>query len=76
MRLARDFFFEPLPFVSRVVFVGTPHQGSVMARRLAGRIGSRLVNFGPQAKQEYLQVINANRDVFKPARHRIAPDHG
>ncbi len=67
MRLARDFFFEPLPFVLRVVFVGTPHQGSVMARRLAGRIGSSLVNFGPQAKQEYLQVINANRDVFKPA---------
>ena len=67
MRLARDFFFEPLPFVSRVVFVGTPHRGSVLARRLSGRIGSSLVNFGPQATQEYLQVMNANRDVFKPA---------
>jgi triacylglycerol esterase/lipase EstA (alpha/beta hydrolase family) len=67
VRLARSFFFEPLPFVSRVVFVGTPHRGSVLARRLAGRIGSSLVSFGPQATEEYMQLMNSNRDVFKPA---------
>ena len=67
MRLARDFFFDPMPFVSRVVFVGTPHRGSALARRVAGRIGSSIVNFGPQATEEYMEVMNANRDIFKPA---------
>lgn len=66
MRLARGFFFEPLPFVSRVVFVGTPHRGSALARRLAGRVGSSLVSFGPDANQEYRQLMETNSDVFKP----------
>ncbi len=73
MRLARDFFFEPLPFVSRVVFVGTPHRGSALARRLAGRVGSSLVNFGPEASHEYRQLMDSNRDVFKPYVARRRP---
>lgn len=73
MRLARDFFFDPMPFVSRVVFVGTPHRGSAWARRVAGRLGSSLVNFGPQATEEYLHVMNANRDIFRPALTRSRP---
>src|SRR5262249_19496829 len=41
------FFFEPSPHVSRVVFIGTPHRGSVFARRPIGRIGSLLVSPPP-----------------------------
>ncbi|MDG2222821.1 MAG: hypothetical protein P8L85_15690 [Rubripirellula sp.] len=37
------FHFEPLPFVKRVVFIGSPHQGSPFATGWAGRIGSQLV---------------------------------
>lgn len=39
----RLFHFEPLPFVKRVVFIGSPHQGSPFATSWAGRIGSQLV---------------------------------
>ena len=42
----RDFFFEPVPMVKRVVFIGTPHHGSGLTRRLAGCVGSELVSFG------------------------------
>ncbi|HEX3725991.1 MAG TPA: alpha/beta fold hydrolase, partial [Pirellulales bacterium] len=31
-RLAQCFFFEPVPAVKRVVFIGTPHHGSGMTR--------------------------------------------
>ncbi|MDJ0865382.1 MAG: alpha/beta fold hydrolase [Myxococcota bacterium] len=35
-------FFEPLPFVERVVFISTPHRGSFLAGNILGRVGSAL----------------------------------
>jgi hypothetical protein len=35
--LRQSFFFSPLPFVGRVVFVATPHHGALLA---SGRIGA------------------------------------
>ena len=72
-QLSRDFFFEPLPFVTRVVFVGTPHQGSTMARRLLGRASSMLVRFGSEAEEQYRELMEANRDIFNPAIARSRP---
>jgi hypothetical protein len=40
--LRRGFYFEPLPFVRRVVFISTPHHGSHLA---GGRIGDLLRRF-------------------------------
>ncbi len=36
-------FFEPLPFVKRVVFLATPHRGSELASGPIGRLGASLV---------------------------------
>ncbi len=72
-RLARDFFFEPVPMVTRVIFIGTPHQGSGMARRLAGRVGSALVRYGSEEVTEYRQLIQDNPCVFKPYLQRHRP---
>jgi len=71
-RLAHNFFFEPSPAVSRIVFIGTPHHGSSMARRVVGRISSSLVSFGAD-KTEYRQLMEANDDVFKPYVKRSRP---
>jgi hypothetical protein len=38
-----------------------------MARRLAGRVGSALVSFGSEEDTAYEQLMNDNRDVFKPS---------
>lgn len=65
-RLARDFFYEPSPMVSRVIFIGTPHRGSGMARRLAGKVGTVMVNFGSEEETAYRNLMEANPDVFKP----------
>ncbi|KHK02600.1 hypothetical protein NY78_1957 [Desulfovibrio sp. TomC] len=39
----RIFFFKPLPFVSEVVFISTPHRGAEMALGTIGQIGKALV---------------------------------
>ncbi len=73
MRLARDFYFEPVSLVTSVVFIGTPHQGSNLSRRLAGRIGSSLVSNDPQEEAQYRQLMEDNADVFKPSVSRSRP---
>jgi pimeloyl-ACP methyl ester carboxylesterase len=42
--LRRLLFYEPLPFVKRVVFIATPHRGSYLSGSLARRLGQKLVN--------------------------------
>ncbi len=37
-------FYEPLPFVKRVVFIATPHRGSYLSSSLARRLGQKLVS--------------------------------
>ncbi|MCC6126068.1 MAG: hypothetical protein IT426_13980 [Pirellulales bacterium] len=72
-RLERDFFFDPLPFVSRVVFIGTPHRGSTMARRLVGRAASGLVRAFGSEVSAYRQLMQVNRDVFYEYLHDSPP---
>ncbi|HTO08822.1 MAG TPA: alpha/beta fold hydrolase [Myxococcota bacterium] len=43
--LKRAAFFEPLPFVTRVVFISTPHKGSYIAENWLGMLARRFVNF-------------------------------
>jgi pimeloyl-ACP methyl ester carboxylesterase len=64
-QLARGFFFDPVCSVKRVIFIGTPHRGSGMASRAAGRLGSLLVNFSTEQDAQYQTLIEQNRDVFK-----------
>lgn len=72
-QLHREFFFEPSPSVSRVVFIGTPHQGSVYARRLVGRLGSALVAPTRQRQWEHEQLVSNNPGVFSEEVQRRIP---
>ena len=63
-QVSQLFFFEPLPSVRRVLFIGTPHQGSFWADNSAGRLGSTLVSM-PKDRVELLQtLVKNNPDVF------------
>ena len=42
--LRQALFFKPLPFVSRVIFISTPHRGSFLAENWLGMLARRLVN--------------------------------
>jgi pimeloyl-ACP methyl ester carboxylesterase len=61
------FFFEPQPFVRRVIFIGTPHRGSTLARTIIGRIGASLVTPPPEIMQTRDLLLAENPDAFNPA---------
>jgi hypothetical protein len=49
-------FFEPLPFVKRVIFIGSPHRGSSWAHNMAGKLGSMLIRT-PRERTRLLEEI-------------------
>ncbi len=71
--LAELFYFEPLPMVSRVVFIGTPHRGSPWARRPVGRLGSKLVEEPSATQDRHQQLIRDNPGVFSREFTRRVP---
>ena len=55
--LRESFFFQPLPFVRRVVFIATPHRGSYAAGSRIGRLGSKLISL-PKNFLQFAQDLN------------------
>lgn len=60
------FFFEPLPFVRRVVYIATPHGGSTVASLVVGRTASMLVRPSPQVRAAHQAILKANPGAFQP----------
>ena len=67
-RLQELFFFDPSPHIRRVVYIGTPHNGSTMATRSIGRLGSYLVRIPGADEKQYAAFLAANPGVI----HRFA----
>jgi pimeloyl-ACP methyl ester carboxylesterase len=65
-------FFQPLPFVRRVVYLATPHRGSDMSRGVVGRVGAGLISEPDQVASLLSQLIKGNPDAF-PRRFRRLP---
>jgi len=61
-RLAGQLFFDPHPLVDRVVMIAAPHQGSALAGRCLGRLGSALID---QENPELDQLLADNQGGFK-----------
>ncbi len=64
--LFKLFYFEPLPFVTRVVFIGTPHNGSSLASQAIGRCSSILIHQPLSRQIEHNTLIQKNPGVFSP----------
>jgi pimeloyl-ACP methyl ester carboxylesterase len=60
--LERSSFFTPLPFVKRIVYIATPHQGSYLTLRRAGRWLAGVVRLPNALTQLMVDVIARNRD--------------
>jgi pimeloyl-ACP methyl ester carboxylesterase len=65
-RMAQWIFFRPLPFVTRVVYIATPHRGATIASLGIGRLASLAVREPPEMKAMHEQLIAANPGVFRP----------
>src|SRR5439155_16647209 len=56
--LQQVFFFQPQPSVRRVIFIGTPHQGSSLSRIGMARLAEKIIRM-PKA------LLQAGRDVAR-----------
>jgi len=60
------YFFKPLPFVKRVVYIATPHAGSSLASLGIGRIASCTVQQPKEMVAIHDEVVAANPGAFHP----------
>ena len=74
MRLGQSFFFTPSPDISRVIFIATPHRGSIYARRCVGKISSALVKEPPDWKARHAQLVRDNPGAFYEEMSRGIPN--
>jgi hypothetical protein len=72
-RVRANYFFEPLPFVKRVVFIATPHAGSSLASRGVGRIAALTVQQPPESKAIHDEAVTMNPDAFHSDYQRSLP---
>jgi len=61
--LQRTFFFEPLPFVSRAVFIATPHGGSFRVSSLVRNVVRQIVTLPVKVVKDVQDVAQDNPDA-------------
>jgi pimeloyl-ACP methyl ester carboxylesterase len=64
--LAETCYFDPAPHVARVIFVASPHQGSLCSSALIGRGAALLVEPSPNQTAMHEQLVRDNPHVFNP----------
>lgn len=70
--LRDQFYFTHSPNVGRVIFIGTPHQGTTHLSAKTGHVSSALVHEDPCLKDAHKQLIEDNPAAFrKEFRQRV-----
>jgi pimeloyl-ACP methyl ester carboxylesterase len=72
-QVAPGYFFRPLPFVKRVVFIATPHRGSMLAALGVGRLASLTVRQPPEMEAIHEEAVRLNPGAFHPDYERRLP---
>jgi hypothetical protein len=67
--LRQDLFIEPLPFVTRVVFMATPHRGSFQVQNVLADLFRRFVTLPATVVRVSAELTRGNPDVFRVAGH-------
>jgi hypothetical protein len=65
--------FEALPFVTRVIFISTPHRGSYLASRFSRRLARKLVSLPSQVVDASKQLTGLEEKLEIPEEARGAP---
>jgi triacylglycerol esterase/lipase EstA (alpha/beta hydrolase family) len=58
--LERSLFYEPLPFVERVIFIATPHGGSYVAANWTGRFARRFISLSESVMEPLEELLIAD----------------
>jgi pimeloyl-ACP methyl ester carboxylesterase len=62
--LQRSLFFEPLPFVRRVVFIATPHRGSYRAGDRIGNLLRKVISLPFAIVSPLKEVVDRSPEAF------------
>jgi hypothetical protein len=65
--LEPSLFFEPVPFVTRVVFLATPHRGSYRVGRVVLNLVRRIVTLPIRLVQPLTELLKANPGLGLPS---------
>jgi hypothetical protein len=71
--LAETCYFDPSPDVTRVIFIATPHGGSLRSSGLVGRGAALLVEPSPAQASMHEELMRDNPDTFNPLIERRMP---
>jgi pimeloyl-ACP methyl ester carboxylesterase len=71
--LAETCFFEPSPDVARVIFIASPHRGSLRSSSLVGQGAALLVEPSAEQSRMHEQLIGDNPHTFNPLFERRFP---
>jgi pimeloyl-ACP methyl ester carboxylesterase len=72
-QVAPNYFFKPLPFVNRVVYIATPHAGSSLASLGVGRIASATVRQPEAFVAIHREAVRDNPGALHPEYERSVP---
>jgi pimeloyl-ACP methyl ester carboxylesterase len=64
--LAETCYFDPSPDVARVIFIASPHAGSLRSSGLVGRGAALLVEPSPEQAAVHDQLVRDNPGAFNP----------
>jgi pimeloyl-ACP methyl ester carboxylesterase len=64
--LAETCYFDPSPNVTRVIFIATPHKGSLPSSSFVGRGASLWVEPAPEQAAMHAQLMRDNPGTFNP----------
>jgi hypothetical protein len=71
--LAAMFFFEPEPYIRRVIFLATAHRGGKLATQPGVRLGIELIRRNNPLRRTWAELEAANGpDLFRPPFHNRA----
>lgn len=65
--LRTNFFFKPLPCVSRVIFIATPHRGSYRNTQFVQRLLNRFIKIPSDMVNEFAGVLKLKDTIQLPA---------
>ncbi|HMP06282.1 MAG TPA: hypothetical protein PJ982_08040, partial [Lacipirellulaceae bacterium] len=71
--LQEMFFFNPQPNVACIISIAAPHQGSNLAARPIGRLGSALAQHDPERVARHAELVRDNPGVFSEELTRGVP---
>ncbi len=62
--IERSFFYKPLPFVKRVIFIATPHRGSYVAGGWIGKLSGKFIHLPFQMLDAVKEVVTRNPEAI------------